>query len=147
MIYGPEDAERWLADFRRDDCEDNEFCNNEYILRQTAQLPGIEGDFWRPDIEDIHAFKKLLKSELKKGNPNNTWDPPGPLREYVVQYIGYEKDGRRLIYARGLQCHNHNRCNVDENWPLVSDGGSSIFHASFDPESRSILGVGFNGYA
>lgn len=150
VVYGPEDAERWMAEWYEAACQDSTPClydENPLLLRQAAQLPGMHGEFWRPSQDDIRRFERRLSFALQQAYSDNPHDQPRPLREYAVQYIGYMRGDHPVVYARGLQCGDAGDCELGADWPIVFDGGTSVFHATFDPETGELWGPGFNGYA
>lgn len=149
VVFGPEDAERWIVETREWICEGESDCfaDEDYVVGNVGLPYGAE-EFWRPSRSDIHRFERKLSFALEQARYEYRFDPPGPLWQYAVQYIGYVRDGERLIYAQGLRCLDLGFCDdVAERWFFVLDGGTSVFGASFDPETGKLYGPGFNGYA
>lgn len=149
VIFGPEDAERWIAETREWICQGQSPCpqDEDYIVGNTGLPYGAES-YWRPSRSEVRRFERKLSFALEQARYEHSHDPPGALWQYGVQYVGYVRDGQRLIYAQGLQCWNPDSCtDMTERWFIVFDGGTSVFGASFDPETGELFGPGFNGYA
>ena len=149
VTFGPKDAERWIVETRRWICQDQSPCpqDDQYIYGNTG-LPYQAESFWRPSRSEIRRFDQKLSLALGQARSEYHHDPPGALWQYSVQYIGYVRDGKRLIYAQGFLCGHADSClDVSQNWRVVMDGGTSVFGASFDVETGKLLGLGFNGYA
>lgn len=151
VIFGPEDAMRWIAETREWICQGRPGCPvEEAHVAGDVGLPHGAESYWRPSRAEVRQFERQLSFALERARYEGyRHDPPGALWEYTVQYIGYVRDGRRLIYAQGFQCWNPDDCGegAAERWFLVFDGGASVFGASFDPATGEFLGIGFNGYA
>jgi hypothetical protein len=150
VIFGPEDAARWIAETRAWICQGQAACRvDEGYVVGNAGLPYPAESYWRPSRAEVRRFERRLAFALEQAGQG--WyrhDPPGALWEYGVRYIGYVRDGRRLIYAYGLQCWDPSACrDAADPFLVVLDGGTSVFRASFDPETGELFGPGFNGYA
>lgn len=145
VVFGPEDAERWIAETREWICdgESDCFADEDYVAGNVGLPYGAEA-FWRPSRSDIHRFERKLSFALEQARYEYRFDPPSPLWQYSVQYIGYVRDGVRLVYANG-SCGYWP--DVHERWIMAFDGGTCFFGASFDPDTGELYGPGFNGYA
>ena len=146
-VFGPEDAARWISETREWICQGASPCRqtNDYIYGNTGLPYGAES-FWRPSRSEIRHFEQRLARALVESRSEHRRDPPGPLSHYSVQYIGYVQNGKGLIYAQGLQCGHPDSCrDPSERWFFIADGGTSVFGASFDPATRKLAGLGFNG--
>lgn len=145
VIFGPEDAERWIAEMRDWVCQEAPDCSalEDYIVGNVG-LPYRSESYWRPSQSEVRRFERKLAFALEQARYDYPRDPPAGLWQYSVQYIGYVRDGRRLIFANG-GCGYHS--DVREQWMMVYDGGTCYFGASFDPRTGEFLGIGFNGYA
>lgn len=145
VIFSPEDAEHWIAETRAWICQGQTPCpqDEDYIVGNTGLPVGAEA-YWRPSRSEVRRFERKLALRLSQMHEQYRHDPPGPLWQYSVQYIGYVKDGERLIYANGACGYQK---GVREQWFFIMDGGTCVFGASFNPRTGELFGPGFNGYA
>ena len=151
--YGPEDAERWIAEEtarinRVWQEQGRDLICDRVCAQRSVGLMWHTESFWRPSDSEVRRFERKLSRALERSRSDHRHDPPGALWEYQIQYIGYVRDGERLIYAQGDRCYDPSSCQgTPEHWFLGLDGGTSFFRASFNPESGELLDFGFNGYA
>ena len=115
------------------------------IVVGNVGLPTGDGDYWKPSESQVQNFEVELANALRQAAYDYTFDPPGPLFHYGIQYIGWTRGGERLIYANGF-CGRRER-EAAEQWVHVFDGGTCYFGASFNPETGKLYGPGFNGFA
>ena len=119
---------------------------------QRSQLFGIpKGPYWQPAPEQLRDFERQLALILeaeRSGYRSELTDigRPGLFHSYGVQFIGFERDGRRLIKANGF-CNRELFAKASSSWILVLDGGECFFEATYDPATRTIESFGFHGVA
>lgn len=122
---------------------------------------------WHATDREIWAMERKLqhyfsKPNMELGNANYTGIPPPEpsgmgIADYYVSYEAYPENGRKLIAATGyLQSEEHakawfeNETRTHQPNPEDSDeetvipllpfgGGTTIFHALYDAESRKLL--------
>ena len=112
--------------------------------------------YWRPDPEIIRDLEVALAPALQLAFEWAINDParrPG-IGEYYRQYVGIRGDGRRAVYINGFhRNHVENTARVRPElaslWQTravnVCDGGRDYFGAEYDPVTRKIRDVEFNG--
>jgi hypothetical protein len=70
------------------------------------------------------------------------------LKDYGRQYIGIQKDNRRLIWVLGFcSAHGKSEKELRKEPQIVMDGGSCYFEGEFDPKSSKFDHFSFNGEA
>lgn len=102
------------------------------------------------------------KPNMKLGNANYTGKPPPEpsglsIADYFVSYEAYPENGRRLIAATGYlqseeyakawfenEARTHPRSSEDSDEETVIPllpfgGGTSVFHALYNPRTRKLL--------
>jgi hypothetical protein len=128
------------------------------VLRQPSRAVPVVDATWTPEasiIEEIApALTAALQPRLDTRNAKAA-APPGrsprrPLRtsDYFVQCIGIIRGGQQLVYLNG--CHRwliaRSGSKLWRTAPIVvCDGGSSLFGAEYDPVTRQISALIFNG--
>lgn len=100
--------------------------------------------FWRPNLKDIETLETILPAAVAAdpyAGPILTTRPPKGWRR---QYIGLERQGRRTIYGnffpRNQAAGDWRRRPFD-----LCDGGPSYFGVEYDPATRRIIDLEFNG--
>jgi hypothetical protein len=111
------------------------------LLLSWLQIPG---GTWVIDEATTADAKRVLELAL--------WDEMHGAGEelpawssYTFQFQGRTEDGRKLIYINAL-CSTPPETAATE-WILVLDGGKCYFEAYYDPESKEIVSIQFNGVA
>jgi hypothetical protein len=106
----------------------------------------VEGDgFWTPSEEDILTLEKALPEFLSQ-NPTGFFSQPPAwerLEEYQRQYVGFMRDGSRLIYGNYF-CKNF---GIDwrQNIVMVDDGGDCYFQVEYDLDQGIFIMLMVNG--
>jgi hypothetical protein len=117
--------------------------------------PGLTG-YWRPDPEIIReleaALAPALQLALERAIDNPARRPA--IGEYYRQYVGIRAGGRRAVYINGFH-RNHVetttrvRPQLASSWLTqavnVCDGGRNYFGAEYDPSTRKVRNIEFNG--
>ena len=109
-----------------------------------------DGEFFTPSAGDITALEtdlgSVLQSErsayLKPGDPAGAFDWPLDPSSYVRQYVGYESNGRRMIYGNFLP---GSTVSGPSRPAVVCDGGPQFFGVEYDVAARQVVRVAFNG--
>lgn len=80
VIFGPEDAERWIAESRDWICQNQSPCtqNEDYIIGNTG-LPYRAESYWRPSRSEVRRFEKKLSFALEQARYEYRYDLPGAL--------------------------------------------------------------------
>ena len=109
---------------------------------------GVDGT-WVPTWTDIHHLEQGVGGFLATFGDDA---PSQPLDQYRRQYVGFVRDGRRLIYASFFprdECIGYPEGRYC--WQLrpitVCDGGDRYFGVEFDPKARSFSEYSTNGFA
>jgi hypothetical protein len=86
---------------------------------------------------------------LEKSADYELKDIYGIFKEYRVQFVGYVKDGHKIIHCNFF--HNMSASNDFAYWKereaLVLDGGLYFWHCHFDLDEKRIFDLLMNGYA
>jgi len=108
----------------------------------------LENDgFWIPSVDDILKLEENLAGYLNQNSDQFYRQPPvwERLDEYQRQYIGFERNGRQIIYG------NYFCDNLGKNWRqeliFVLDGGDCFFQVEYDVESGMFINLLVNGEA
>jgi hypothetical protein len=124
----------------------------------SRDAPGRSG-YWAPDAETIKALEDALApalqralDEKKKRTRNASWNPSAG--DYYRQYMGIRVGRRQVVYINGFdkgyaERLARTRPELTDSWRTtavnVCDGGASFFGAEYDPATRQISNVRFNG--
>ena len=126
------------------------------VLRQPSRSVPIVDGTWTPDdgiLADIATqVGSVLQPLLDERRTRlAAWFVSARERnasDYCVQCVGIVRAGRRLVYLNGFQRHPTIGSDVD-GWRtvpvIVCDGGQGFFGAEYDPETRRITRLVFNG--
>jgi len=118
----------------------------------SRDAPGRSG-YWAPDSETIASLEVALPPALQRALDQRIKEPagrPGP-GDYYRQYIGIRKGRRQVVYINGFhRLHVERlRSKFDESWRTrvvnVCDGGTMFFGAEYDPVTRQVENLRFNG--
>jgi hypothetical protein len=113
----------------------------------SRDTPKTDGGYWLPTASDITELELDLPSMLELRDNHRQKVPPR-FQQFQRQYIGFTRDGQRLIYA------NFASIFEDEPWKswsllerpvVVCDGGSSFWGVVYDPKKRQFEEPQFNG--
>ena len=113
-------------------------------------LPTKKATFWTPSTEEVLALERQLPDFLldqPEGSDAREHDLWLKAPNYLRQYVGITRKGRRIVYANFF-C---NRSSSDRDWHVwpvvVKDGGSCYFQVEYDVESQRFSRLSVNGYA
>ena len=112
--------------------------------------------YWAPDSETISRLEVALASALLEALEREVKDPSRrpATNEYYRQYIGTHIHGRQVVYINGfhreyLGMVASERPQLADLWRTravnVCDGGSLFFGAEYDPATRQVTNIRFNG--
>ena len=120
-----------------------------------SSAPALTG-YWRPDPEIIRDLEAALAPALQLAL-ERAIDKPArrpAIGEYYRQYVGIRAGGRRAVYINGFhKNHVESTLRVQSQVPSwwlthavnVCDGGWSYFGAEYDPSTRKVRNITFNG--
>jgi hypothetical protein len=123
----------------------------------TREAPD-RGGYWAPDSETIGPLEVALPPALQQALEQKIKDPsrrPAPA-DYYRQYIGIRIGRRQVVYINGFHRSHVERVaslrpELADQWRTlvvnVCDGGSSFFGAEYDPATRQVTNIRFNGSA
>ena len=114
-------------------------------LRVCSRDPPLPVErFWRPTLADIAALEATLPDALTADPRARPTLPTRAPKGWRRQYIGLERDGWRTIYGNFFP-----RNTPTGNWreqPFgLCDGGPQYFGVEYDPHTRRIIDLQFNG--
>jgi len=118
--------------------------------------PALSDD-WRPDADVIRDLEAAMAPVLRLALEKETADSSRPaldIADYYGQYFGIRAGGRRIVYVNGFhRTHVESTARVRPelaaSWKTravnVCDGGRLFFGVEYDPETRKVGVVHFNG--
>jgi hypothetical protein len=115
----------------------------------SREAPETNGMYWLPTATDIENLERRLLLTLDLRNKNGQLGPSAS-QKFRRQYIGFTRNGKRLIYA------NFSRIDESEPWPkwpvlerpvVMCDGGASFWGIVYDPKTGRFEEPQFNGVA
>ena len=121
----------------------------------SREAPARTG-YWVPDSETIGGLEVALAPALQRAFEQEIKDPsrrPATNEDYR-QDIGIRIRGRQVVYINGfhkkyLDLLAATRPELANGWRTravnVCDGGSTFFGAEYDPATRQITNIRFNG--
>jgi hypothetical protein len=118
----------------------------------SRDAPGRAG-YWAPDSETIGPLEVALPVALQRALEQTIKDPsrhPWPA-DYYRQYIGIRIGRRQVVYINGFHKNYVEglRPRFADYWRTrvvnVCDGGWMFFGAEYDPATRQITNIRFNG--
>lgn len=107
-------------------------CSRDSPARHEGEVTG----YWAPSRADIEA----LESRLPQLAPTVA-EPEKADR----QYVGFESNGKRLIYINGFTLPDHDKRDPTREAIRVCDGGARFWGAVYDPQTGNFADVQFNG--
>ena len=121
------------------------------VPRESAEEMGIASwllrsdDLWTPPADEILKLEEKLPEYLSQSSMVLFHQPPvwERLGEYQRQYIGFERDGKQMIYANYF-CDNMGK-NWREDLVIVEDGGDCYFQVEYDVKSGLFSKLLVNG--
>jgi len=121
----------------------------------SREAPARKG-YWQPDPETIRTLEVALAPALQQALEQKLKDPAHrpAANDYYRQYIGLRIRGRQVVYINGFH-RNHldavaaTRPELRDDWRTravnVCDGGTWFFGAEYDPATRQVTNIRFNG--
>lgn len=104
---------------------------------------GVDG-YFLPHASDIRRLEDKLPGMFRWSSSAR---PPKGLSDYGRQYIGYVREGRKVIYVQFLPIGVLKEPEFSEwrnRFIDVCDGGANFWSAHFDLESEVFFGIGSN---
>jgi hypothetical protein len=114
------------------------------------------GPGWTPSREEVLKLIDDLRSHFAKQKKAKRPIPGMVLREYIGQFVGLSRDGRRFIHANfGCRSSLKELEAIEEarelDWrrvPILTlDGGDCYFQIDYDPQARTFSDLMINGVA
>lgn len=126
----------------------------------------VKESYWVPAAADVaqtetdlFAYTKTTAyaAELKREGVEH-WPHPIDVARYSRQYAGVMRGDKKFILINGFApsgaspfvtapSHSRNGGSWRDRAILVFDGGPAFFHALYDPTTRQVEYVYFNGFA
>jgi hypothetical protein len=101
---------------------------------------------WQPTDADLDALEAALPEALAAAPEARGEKFEGLLANWSRQYIGIVRDGRPLIYGNYLPKEMVADIPQWRSMAVgVCDGGPQFFGVEFDPATKQITGLWFNG--
>jgi hypothetical protein len=112
------------------------------LLQQCSRTaPSNVTEFWVPSEADIVDLEQRLSAYLLQANSRKP-----PADSYHRQYIGFIRNGTRLIYgsfyAASFPSANDSKAPV-----MICDGGPAFWGIVFNTDTKVFTEIQFNGYA
>jgi len=115
------------------------------MLREYNWLFEEGTQFWTPTRDDVLTLNASAQDFLRTGPAadfhTDLWER---YDDYWRQYVGFFRDGQRLIYANYF-------CRAEEGWldmlVDVMDGGDCYFQLTYDVDSGEFVSWYVNGEA
>ena len=113
------------------------------VLRQCSRPTpqGVSG-FWQPSDATVETLELKLAEHLEA--LTGTEAPPRGV-SYGREYVGFVRDGARLIYGNSFPNRGTAATGELEAIVVVCDGGSSHWGIVYDPASGQFSELEFNG--
>ena len=112
--------------------------------RANRSLPdGLDGPYWLPSDSLIARVDRALLRHLPSVSTPRR-DGLRGIDQYGIQYLGYTRDGRRVVYANGFCDWARATPDPREGWRMVFDGGGCFFGAMYDPAAGRLVHVHAN---
>jgi len=115
------------------------------LLHQCSRVTPAPGDgSWQPDGRTIYELEDALLTFLpdQKVRWRNQMFP----KDYTRQYIGYIKNGHRMIYGNFVAVTGDQLHGLPVTEPLIlCDGSSDAFGVEYDVDARRVTHFALNG--
>lgn len=107
-------------------------CSRDSPARHAGEVTG----YWAPSRADIEALeRRLAQLQPTIAEPSKS----------ERQYVGFESDGKRLIYINAFTLPDHSEMDPAREAIRVCDGGAQFWGAVYDPQSGSFSSIERNG--
>mgnify|MGYP003576551663 CR=1 FL=1 len=112
-------------------------------INPTPHWYEVRGGSWRVSPETLQAMTILVDAEIGR---NKNFHPADRAPDYVVQFRGEERNGRRFVRLVGsCRGYDRNAWMLSERFNEVSDGGKCYFDADYDPADK-LFRFRYHGY-
>ena len=100
-----------------------------------------------PSKVELRQLEQAVERHISFEHAARRPTPPSTA-PYARQYVAYELDGRRMIYGNYYPAsHGAVAERSAGNAVVVCDGGAQFWGISFDPKTRKVESLSFNGSA
>ena len=124
--------------------------NQQWVILTEEQAEGLNGATgvsasWSPATDDILKLEEELAEYLEQNSTYFYHQPPvwERLDEYHRQYMGIERNGRRIIYGNFF-CDNFGWDWLTK-FVFAIDGGECYFQVEYDVEDCEFIKLRVNG--
>jgi hypothetical protein len=101
------------------------------------------GDFWEVQRAEVARIDRVLLRHLREsGLTKLLMTPP---ENYARQYLGFRRQGRKLIYINALWTHGALSERAATEFQNMCDGGNMAWGIECDIRSNSFAGFRVNG--
>jgi len=104
----------------------------------------VPGGTWQPSKAELSDAKAKIQP-YAVAQAKLQHDDLSPWDAYTFQYQGRDLHGRKIIYVNAF-CSDAPDYATRE-MVLVLDGGTCYFRAFYDIQTKSFVGISFNGLA
>lgn len=116
----------------------------ELLAQCSRDAPAAGQGTWSPSWGDVATLEAALPAALAASPSGRGLQNPTPPEGWRRQYVGYVRDGRRLVYGNFYPSTDHLAGWRTE--PVIAcDGGPAFFGVEYDVRARRIARVDFNG--
>ena len=99
-------------------------------------------------LADALAIRQELLSFLRKSSIASERKVLANFDDYYIQYIGYTRNGRNIVFLNGVCSSQFESLGLDERHVgLVADGGPCFFIGHYDVVSKRFLELFVHGSA
>ena len=97
-------------------------------------------------LADALAIRQELLSFLRKSSIASERKVLANFDDYYIQYIGYARNGRNIVFLNGVCSSQFESLGLDERHVgLVADGGPCFFSVHYDVVSKRFLELFVHG--
>jgi hypothetical protein len=112
-------------------------------------VPKTDGKYWLPTASEITELESDLTTMLELRDRRGLSVPP-KFRQFQRQYIGFTRNGVRLIYGNFSSIYDDkpwHHWSLLERPTVVCDGGRGFWGVVYNPRNHEFEEPQFNGDA
>jgi len=111
----------------------------------SRKTPDLASKFWLPSSADIIELETNLISFLDALEKNGRRIPPKE-HSYHRQYVGFERNGERVIYGNFYPAKYFDVSSYETREPvIICDGGPAYWGIVYRIKSKDFIDLQFNG--